>query len=322
MDDRELKHCVTGIEMPREMQARILKTCQAALVTTEKNTRPKKTAGKVIKIAAIAAAVCLLSVTAFAVGIHLFYNPTIVEDRDDAFAQQADQAVDSGSESGVGILSPSSGTPPTLEEVTEAYTHKARGWTSEDTMGGAIRPGYQWVSMEVVEADGPIRSRYVYAESGAVKTEYTAENPADLNAVESDYIHMDLSWLNEQYRYIPNANFFYTIEDKDGEYAGECFEALYAAGDESAWFTLCYGRDPGSSNEDANTYLVKGDYDAVYSYTTADGFEFVIQVYGDCSWAFCATKYSTISFYGGYMSQEEIENILDHLDLYVAENAG
>lgn len=322
MDDRELKRCVTGIEMPEEMRARILKTCQAEHVRTEKNTRPKKTAGNLGKIAAIAAAVCLLSVTAFAVGIHLFYNPTIVEDRDDAFAQQADQAGDSGAESGVGIISPGSGTPPTLEEVTESYTYKARGWTSEDTMGGAIRPGYQWVSMEVAEADGPIRSRYVYGESGAVKTEYTAENPADLNAVESDNIHMDLSWVNENYSYIPNANFFYTIADEEGEYAGECFEALYATEDESAWFTLCYSRDPGSSNEDANTYLVKGDYDAVYSYTTSDGFEFVIQVYGDCSWAFCATKYSTISFFGGYMSQGEIENILDHLDLYAAENAG
>lgn len=284
--------------------------------------QPQKTAGNLVKIAAIAAVVSLLSVTAFAVGIHLFYNPTIVENRDDAFAQQADQAGASGAESGVGIMSPGSGTPPTLEEVTEAYTHKARGWTSEDTMGGAIRPGYQWVSMEVADADGPIRSRYVYAESGAVKTEYTAENPRDLNAVESDCIRMDLSWVNENYSYIPNANFFYTIADEEGKYAGECFEALYAKEDKSAWFTLCYSRDPGSSNEDGSTYLVKGDYDEVYSYTTSDGFEFVIQVYGECSWAFCATKYSTISFYGGYMSQTEIENILDHLDLYAAENAG
>ena len=55
-----------------------------------------------MKIAAIAAVVSLLSVTAFAVGIHLFYNPTIVENRDDAFAQQADQAGTSGAESGSG----------------------------------------------------------------------------------------------------------------------------------------------------------------------------------------------------------------------------
>ena len=102
MDDRELKNCVTGIEMPEEMRARILKACQAEHVTAEKSTRPQKTAGNLVKIAAIAAVVSLLSVTAFAVGIHLFYNPTIVENRDDAFAQQADQAGTSGAESGSG----------------------------------------------------------------------------------------------------------------------------------------------------------------------------------------------------------------------------
>ena len=316
MDYENLKKAVQEIKMPAEMQMRITERCRAAAAQQSPPAcakAPGKWKRRSIRLAAAAAVCVICCATAVAVGGHLFYNPTIVPTPGDATAA----TVQSGAAPSLsGLAKPNSGTPHSLADMTESYSAKSRGWDSENTIGGSVSSIHEtWISMTPLESKNGVRARLVTGKSGAVKTEYTAENPDLLQSVLPEQIAIDTAWLNETYQYVPDANCAYIIEDKKGAYAGSYFSALYAADDESAWFGLEYSNAAQSDQDESNSFVAESDYDNVYTYTTESGAEFLIQTYGDCAWLSCTTASTSIQLYGGYLTCAELEQIAEHLDV-------
>ncbi len=308
MNNERIKREIESIEMPDGMKARILAGCREP----RGDTLPVNKRKHPWKVILVAAVLVVLAVPVLAGQGDTLQNPTILADR---------RAVeDAGSQLGsYGFTSPNSRTPHSLEEMTESGRMKWDGWTSEDTMRGTVIVSMtDWVGMEILENEGPVKAREVYEKGGGVKTEYAAENPADLQGLESGYVSWHLSWMNDHYTYVPGADFFYSIEDRWGNLLGEHSTALYAAGDEGAWFTLDWTYDSTWAYDGTSDFVAESDYDLVYEYTTAEGHTFLLQFYGDCVWAECRTTYASVSLYGGYLEPEQLEELLDNLSLTIS----
>jgi len=323
MDFSTLKEAANRLELSEEAKDRIVRHCKEL---SEKGNQKgmvidmKQGRRQFIKVAGIAAAVCVCSAAAFAaVGGRLFYNPTIVETSQDVSAIAKDSNDGDGFLEVYSITMPNSKTPHTLEELTESHTRKSREWLSEDNIGGTVSFDYrEWTSMEVIEADTSPKHRIVYEKKGATKEEYTAENPAELQNLPVKF-RIDLTWLNHHYHAVPNANLYYMMQDKKENYIGEHFDFLYAGNNNDAWFSMECSYDATNRRMAENQFVSKETYDEVYYYTSADGMEFLITAYGDCIWAECTTPHCGISLYGGYLKTGEVEQILDHLGLSISD---
>ncbi|MBQ2926731.1 MAG: hypothetical protein IJE03_07890 [Ruminiclostridium sp.] len=307
MNNQRIKREIETIEMPEDMKARILAGCREA----EEKTVPASKRKHPWKVILVAAVLVVCAVPVLAGQGNSLQNPTILADH---------QAVeDAGSQLGsFSYGSPNRRTPHSLEEMTESRRMKWEGWESEDTMRGTVVMDMtDWVAMEVLEADGPVKAREVYERGGGVKTEYAAEDPADLQGLESGAVIWDLTWMNQHYCYVPGANFFYRIRDRWGNLLGEHASTLYTTQDETAWFSLDWTYDSTYAYDGTNNFVAESDYDLVYEYTTVEGHTFLLQFYGDCVWAECQTTYAWVSLYGGYLEPEQLEELLDNLGLTI-----
>lgn len=168
--------------------------------------------------------------------------------------------------------------------------------------------------MEVLSDDPALRSRLVTRLDGAEKMEYTAENPASLVDTLTGRARFDLSWIGEHYDYVPNANFSYVVTDAKGSYAAEMLSALYAKPDGSGYFRIEIN-NLAEADYWTQSYIVEGSYETAYYYTSADGYEFLIRMHNGNVWVDCSTSHATVSMYGAYLTEHEIEDILDNLQL-------
>ena len=312
MDKSGLKQAVSHITMPKDMAQRI---CGHLRQAASQRVAVPKWYHSAPAVAAVLA-VCTLTASA-AICTYLFHNPTILQDHNALNAViEAHKVSGSSHQKAIIYQTPASRTPIPLEDMITDYTLKSTGWTSEDTKQGSFRPQDAWSSMDVTDADAPLRARSIYSKSGAVKEEFTAEDPALLQGQIDGDLRIDFAALDTAFEYVPNANLLYTITDGAGEYAGMYCNSLYAGPAEGSYFTIQYTYEPGVDNGTVSApYIPESDYDKAYPYTNAHGVEFVITAYGDCTWADCATAHSTFSLYGGYLSTQEVETILDAIGM-------
>lgn len=321
MNNQRIKRELESIEMPEEMKDRILAGCRDAQKKGEVIPMKKEPArGKRLwKILVVAAVLVVFAVPVLAGQGDRLQNPTILADAQAVEEEGARLLEEEGS---YAVSGPGRSTPHSLAEMTEARRMKWDGWLSEETMGGTVITSMvDWVGMEVLEDQGPVKVREVYEKGGGVKTEYAAEDPTDLQGLGAGYVTWDLTWMNEHYTYVPGADFYYMIEDRWGNLLGEHATALYTTEDEGAWFSLDYSYDSTYAYDGSGDLVAESSYDAIYPYTTAEGHTFLLMFNGDCVWAECQTTYARVGLYGGYLKAEQLEELLDNLSLTIGETS-
>lgn len=310
MKPEKLKDTLHLLQMSEDMQTRIVKGALEDMEKVRLLRQPRRKHWR-IKTAAILV-IAFVSVAA-ATHHQKFDNEIILENMDEF--KQVNEKPDRDTSVMIGLSSPNSPTPHSLEEMIEGSRFKSKDWESERTIGGGSLSSDRWSRMEMIDAEGPLRSRKVYSYKGAVKTEYTAENPRMLQEFITGDFQLNIDALNTMYQYIPDGNMLYTIKDKHQKYRGMMFLTMYASDDGHSYFQLSSHHDLSSFNDQSNTYVLKNSYDVLYNYTNPHGVEFVIKIYGDCVWASSITKNSSFDLYGGYMSADEVEKVLDQVTL-------
>lgn len=311
MNDERMKREVEGIEMPEDMKSRVLASCREA----QEEPVPVKKGRSPWKVVLVAAVLVVCAVPVLAGQGDTLQNPTIVTDGQAVEEEGTRLLEEQGHYS---VVAPSSRTPHSLEEMTESRAFKWENWTSEENIGGTVVTSMiDWVDMEVLEDEGPVKVREVYEKKGGMKTEYAAENPVDLQGLGTGYVTWDLTWMNGHYDYIPGANLLYVMEDRRGEPLGEYSGALYATKDRAGWFALDYSYTNTQAYDGSGDLVAESSYDLIYPYTTAQGHTFLLMFHGDCVWAECQTTYARVSLYGGYLEPEQVEELLDNLGLTI-----
>ncbi len=304
--ERSFNRIPKTLKMPEESRERIRAQLASYAANQEVIHMRKTNLKKFIPLTA--AAIAILSLTlAAAVIAPQFRNDIIVNSVDDI-----PDSAGTNAPGMIGIASPSGNPPPTLEEITESGRFKSDGWLSKETINGFGTRD----DMEVLDNDAPVRSRRVSRTDGAVKVEYTAENPIDLAETLTGRVSFDLSWMDGHYDYVPDANFSYVITDPEGNYAGEVFQALYAKRDKSGYIRV--ELDYTAEKEPLSpSYIVDGSYETAYYYTTPEGYEFLIQLHKGHVWVRCRTEYTGVGLSGAYLTRDEVEDILDNLSLSI-----
>lgn len=297
--ENKLKESFELIQLPEDAKDRITANCVNSSKSHTKHTS--------VRLMAIAAAAAMLSISVFAVGSRIFYHDKAYQDKGQI----------PNTNNGVSFTGPNEsarvGTP--LEE--HDFTFKARTWNTDEYLGGGT--GHRnWQSMKVLTAQGPLRSRNIFAEDGAVKTEYSAKDLTSFKDVPFQHISADFAGLAQQYHFVPDSSYGWTIQDHRGRNDGECFLAACAGTQPGSWFNLSVEYDPNF--EYSNTsYFQEGVYDQSYFYSSSDGYVFLIQTFGDSIWANCSTEHANFSLYGNFVSTSEVEDFLDHLGLKMAD---
>ena len=205
--------------------------------------------------------------------------------------------------------------PHSLEDVTEARRITADEWENGEKIGGG---GSGWDSAEVLSSDTALSIRRITREDGAEKMEYMAENPNDLVPFLSDKFALDLTWMNENYRFVPETGIAYVVRDPGGAFTGNYFSALYGAADGKGYisFELRYDTSWENSNQ---SYIVDSSYEEAYYYTTQSGCEFLITADSGHVWAECCTAHANVSLSGAYLTTDAVEQIVEHLALSIKE---
>ena len=171
---------------------------------------------------------------------------------------------------------------------------------------------------ELISSDPALSVRRITRETdGAEKMQYMAEDPADLLPVLTGKIRFDLTWLAEHYSVVIPDDQAYIIRDEDGAFVSEYFWAAYGANDGKGWFRLEIMHDTTWNLSPA--YIVDGSFEEAYYYTTANGCEFLITADGDTVWADCTTAKTSVSLYGAYLTTRDLEQIVEHLSVSIAE---
>ena len=109
----------------------------------------------------------------------------------------------------------------------------------------------------------------------------------------------------------------FIIRDEDGGFVSEYFWAAYGANDGKGWFRLEIMHD--TTWNLSPDYIVDGTFEEAYYYTTASGYEFLITADGDTVWADCTTAKTSVSLYGAYLTTSDLEQIVEHLSVSIAE---
>lgn len=310
--DQDLKRISSGLRLPPESRERIraqIASCQDQKEEVSVKKSVLKT--RIPLIAAAVLAAMALTLTAGAVAVQFFRNDIIV----DSWKDIPDPA-DKSNPSAFTVTTPGGGPLSTLEKITESKRFKSDGWSSRETIGGGgLVYGYnQWDDFELLDNDPALRSRRVTRADGAEKMEYTAENPASLVDTLTGRVTCDLSWMGEHYDYVPDANFSYVVTDPEGGYVCELFSVLYASFGGSGYVNIMLSNTVTSSN-DTPTYVIDGSYETAYYYTSSGGYEFLITMNNGGFQASCKTSHADVSLFGAYLTQSEIEDILDNLQL-------
>lgn len=272
-----------------------------------------------LRLALAAAAVfVLLMGTAFAAAkLAEFNNPQVFETGDDMLAYAE-------------TLDPDRPGPlysyfaPEEADATYVYDHLigfstfwSDNWTTKSHIHGATRD--MWFSgkalyKNIQTTEGPLWSRMAVGWNGSVNREYTAESAALLTALETDYVHMDVSWLEENYPSIPYGNKFSHVSGWLGKEWGADYMATFQNGEQC--FRLTYTYAIGGEDYEA-PYLVEELYDSITVHTTSTGAEFYIVTLGAQVWADCDSDHFSLSLEGVNLTAEETIEILDSLDLTV-----
>lgn len=308
--DQDLKRIAGGLRLPPESRERIrarLASCQ----DQKEEVSMKKSALKT-RVPLIAAVIVAMALTLTAgAAVAQFFRNDIIVDRWEDIPDPADEGIGA-----VGVTSPNGTPPSTLEETIESSRFKSDGWSSKETIGGGgLVYGYnQWDDFELLDSGPALRSRRVTRADGAEKMEYTAEDPASLVDTLTGRVTCDLSWMGEHYDYVPDGNFSYVVTDPEGGYVCELLDALYAKPDGSGYVTITLSNTV-TSKDDSPTYVIDGSYETAYYYTSSGGYEFLIEMNNGTIWASCKTSHADVSLFGAYLTQSEIEGILDNLQL-------
>lgn len=316
--ERNFKRISDELKLPRESRDRI----RSYLASYQKQSEiiPIKRTLK-FRVPLIIAAVVLamaLTFTAAAAAVRLFQNDIIVPSVDD-IPSMSDASSSKNVPGAVAVGAPNGTPPATLEEMTQSERFKSDDWTTGNMIhGGVISEYHQWDSMEVLSNDPALRIRRVDRADGAEKMEYTAEDPINLVDTLTGRITFDLSWMDDQYNYVPDANMAFTVKDADEGYVSEMFSALYAKSDGSGYIRVeIY--NVAQPDYFAQTYIVDGSYETAYYYTASNGYEFLVTMDNGNVWAECNMSHVNISLYGAYLSTDEVEDILDNLSLTINE---
>ena len=309
---QHFENITESVKLPQESRERI--RTQLVSYQAQKEVISMKKANRKIRASLVAAVVVMsmLAITAAAAVTYLFRNDIIVSDVNDIPISN-----DNNSPGVVGVHTPNDTPPVSLEEMIESDCFKSADWANGKMIDGGVIPEYsRWDFAEVLSDDPALRIRRVGRDDGAEKMEYTAENPANLVDTLTGRIVFDLSWLNEQYEYVSDANMSFVVTSKDGDYVSEMFSALYSKEDNSGYVRVeVY--NVAEADYFAQSHVIDGDYETAYEYTTPDGFEFLIRMNKGNVWADCRTSNAKISLYGAYLTSEEIEHIVDNLSLSV-----
>lgn len=280
-------------------------------------------------VIAAAALVCVVGVSAatgqFQAVLSLpWQNDVVVSSEEEAWADWSDTArseAENGKETAsFGLCSPNGDPPFSLEEMVESRRDKAMNWESLESARGSFGPSVeQWTEMEVTNANGPVKSRTVQGRSHMslipkkyVKYEYTARTPAELASVTSGLVVLDTDWMAKHYQVPEWANFYYQIYNSRNALSGEVYYALYTTPD-GRYVDLSYAFAPGMNL--SPSYRIESNYDRVENYTSATGIEAVIATKNGTLWADAESPEFILSFYGGYLTVEEAEAILDHITI-------
>ena len=316
--ERSFKRISEEVKLPRESRERIRSRLASHQLQQEDFNTVKKANIKrsVFVVAAVVVLAAALTVTAAAAGTRLFRNNIIVSSLEDV-PRFTDSP--SGVREAVGINVPSRNSPLTLETITQIDRYKSDGWATGDVLDGGIMRDYVfWDYVEVLSSDPALRSRRMWHTDGAEKMEYTAENPINLLDTLTGRVMIDLSWMDDHYDYVPDANMSFVVTDEEGNYVGEEFRALYAKPDGKGYVRVEL-RNMAEADFFSRSYIVDGIYETAYYYTTPDGYEFLIKMHTGNVWVDCDMSHASVSLFGAYLTSGEVEDILDNLSLTVEE---
>ena len=267
-----------------------------------------------LAVAAIIIAAVLTLTAAAAAVVHRFRNDIIVTSVNELPEPTEDTPM------AVAVVTDSQSAAQTLEDVlAEGPYITAEEWKSGEKIGGTTSVQYGgWDTAELISSDPALSVRRITREAdGAEKMQYMAENPANLLPMLSGMVRFDLAWLAEHYSVVIPDDQAYIIRDEDGAFVSEYFWASYGANDGKGWFRLEIMHD--TTWNLSPDYIVDGTFEEAYYYTTASGYEFLITADGDTVWADCTTAKTSVSLYGAYLTTRDLEQIVEHLAVSIAE---
>ena len=112
-------------------------------------------------------------------------------------------------------------------------------------------------------------------------------------------------------KFYPNVNIRY---EQLNSFVSDFFLALYRKPDSDAYFALEL-TDIREPDYYARSYVVDGEFEDAYYYTTPDGCEYLIMLDSGHVSAECTGAYSYFSLTGAFLTKAETEAILDSLHL-------
>ena len=315
MMEENFKRIADAVRLPEGSRARIRAQIASRAEEQEASmqNKPKKHLPRLAVAAIIIAAALTLTAAAAAVG-HRFRNDIIVSSVSELPAPTEDTPT--------AVAEPASGrkAPKTLEErLADGPRFTMDEWRNGEKIDGTISHLYTgWDHSELISDDPALCIRRITrTEDGAEKMQYMAEDPADLLPVLTGKIRFDLTWLSENYKAVTLDDQAFIVRDEDGNPVSEYFWAAYGANDGKGWFRLEIMHD--TTWNLSPDYIVDGTFEEAYYYTTASGYEFLITADGDTVWADCTTAKTNVSLYGAYLTTSDLEQIVEHLSVSIAE---
>ena len=314
--EQSFKHLADAVRLPEGSRARIRTQIASHRKEQEASTvkQPKKHLPRLAVAAIIIAAALTLTAAAAAV-VHRFRNDIIVSSVSELPAPTEDTPT------AVAVVTDSQSAAQTLDEIlAEGPYITAEEWETGEKIGGTTSAQYGgWDTAELISSDPALSVRRITRETdGAEKMQYMAEDPADLLPVLTGKIRFDLTWLAEHYSVVIPDDQAYIIRDEDGAFVSEYFSAAYGANDGKGWVSLDMDYDTTRKGL-GPSYIVNGTFDQAYYYTTQDGYEFLITASHDKVWASCYTDHAAVSLYGAYLTTRDLEQIVEHLSVSIAE---
>lgn len=316
MMEENFKRIADAVRLPEGSRARIRAQIASRAEEQEASmqNKPKKHLPRLAVAAIIIAAALTLTAAAAAV-VHRFRNDIIVSSVSELPAPTEDTPT------AVAVVTDSQSAAQTLDEIlAEGPYITAEEWETGEKIGGTTSAQYGgWDTAELISSDPALSVRRITRETdGAEKMQYMAEDPADLLPVLTGKIRFDLTWLAEHYSVVIPDDQAYIIRDEDGAFVSEYFSAAYGANDGKGWVSLDMDYDTTRKGL-GPSYIVNGTFDQAYYYTTQDGYEFLITASHDKVWASCYTDHAAVSLYGAYLTTRDLEQIVEHLSVSIAE---
>lgn len=315
MMEENFRRIADAVRLPEGSRARIRAQIASRAEEQEASmqNKPKKHLPRLAVAAIIIAAALTLTAAAAAV-VHRFRNDIIVSSVSELPAPTEDTPT--------AVAEPASGrkAPKTLEErLADGPRFTMDEWRNGEKIDGTISHLYTgWDHAELISDDPALCIRRITRdEDGAEKMQYMAADPAALLPVLTGNIRFDLTWLSENYKAVSLDDQAFIIRDEDGGFVSEYFWAAYGANDGKGWFRLEIMHDTTWNLSPA--YIMDGSFEEAYYYTTANGCEFLITADGDTVWASCTTAKTSVSLYGAYLTTSDLEQIVEHLSVSIAE---